>query len=182
MRFLAVLLTAALVLYPVLVYMGSQWLEPRYLGLLALAAYVLRGLFLARSRKLAFLTAGGGIALAATVWWLNSAKLLLLVPALINVVLAAIFGWSLYRPPTIPARVAMKLEGDLSPAKEHYTTQVTRLWLSFFCLNGAIAAATALWASEELWLLYNGVIAYGLIGVLFAGEYAYRHLVVKRRS
>jgi uncharacterized membrane protein len=44
----------------------------------------------------------------------------------------------------------------------------------FFGINGAIALATALWASAAFWSLYNGLIAYMLMGLLFAGEYLVR--------
>jgi hypothetical protein len=33
---------------------------------------------------------------------------------------------------------------------------------------------TALWASPATWTLYNGLIAYVMMGLLFAGEYVVR--------
>lgn len=182
MRWLAVLLAVALLAYPVFVYLGSRWLEPRYLGLIALGFYLLRGIIVARSNPVRVAVLGASLLLALTLWWLNSETLLLLVPAFINLLMAVIFGYSLYVPPTIPARIARRFEGELTPEIEQYTTRVTWLWLGFFCLNSIVAAATALWASHELWLLYNGAIAYGLTGLLFAGEYAYRQLVIKKNK
>jgi uncharacterized membrane protein len=44
----------------------------------------------------------------------------------------------------------------------------------FFLINGAIALATALWASEAVWSLYTGVISYGLMGALFGIEFLVR--------
>ena len=182
MRGLAVLLAAALLAYPVFVYMGSRWLEPRYLGLIALGLYLLRGILVARSGRARAAMVAASLFLALTLWWLNSETILLLVPAFINLLMAIIFGHSLYQPPTIPARIAQRFEGELTPEILHYTTRVTWLWLAFFCVNGAMAAATALWASHELWLLYNGAISYGLTGLLFAGEYTYRQLVIKKNK
>ena len=52
--------------------------------------------------------------------------------------------------------------------------------LVFFALNGAVALITALWASAATWSLYNGVIAYLLMGVLFAGEYGARRNFKRR--
>jgi uncharacterized membrane protein len=45
-------------------------------------------------------------------------------------------------------------------------------------VNGALAAYTAVFASREAWALYNGVIAYLLMGGLFAGERLLRRRVL----
>ncbi len=50
----------------------------------------------------------------------------------------------------------------------------------FFSLNSAIAAWTALSGDLALWGLYNGFIAYLLIGSLYAVERVIRHFVRKR--
>jgi uncharacterized membrane protein len=42
-----------------------------------------------------------------------------------------------------------------------------------------MAAWTALCASDKIWAIYNGAIAYGLMGCMFAGEWLYRKLVLK---
>ena len=54
------------------------------------------------------------------------------------------------------------------------TRTVTKVWCGFFVANGLAALGTALWASPKVWSLYNGVVAYLLMGVLFAGEYLVR--------
>ncbi len=182
MRWLALLFAAALLLYPLFIYFGSRWFEPRYLGLIALGFYLLRLVVVTRQLVVRVAVLGASALLAVTIWWLNSETLLLLVPASINALMAVVFGYSLYNPPTIPARVAQRFEGELTPEIERYTTQVTWVWLGFFCVNGSIALATALWASQEFWLLYNGCIAYGLTGLLFAVEYIYRQLVKAKHN
>ena len=53
----------------------------------------------------------------------------------------------------------------------------TWVWSGFFAVNGALALATALWASDAVWALYNGFVAYVLVGVLFAGEWLVRRSV-----
>ena len=42
---------------------------------------------------------------------------------------------------------------------------------------GALALVTALWTSDRTWALYPGLIAYGLIGLLFGGEWLVRQRV-----
>jgi uncharacterized membrane protein len=48
------------------------------------------------------------------------------------------------------------------------------VWCAFFVANGAVAAALALSGRRELWAAYTGVVAYLLMGLLFAGEYLVR--------
>jgi uncharacterized membrane protein len=63
-----------------------------------------------------------------------------------------------------------------------YTRKVTWAWCGFFALNGTAALVTALWASERIWALYNGLVAYVLIGLLFAGEWLVRQRVMRDAS
>jgi uncharacterized membrane protein len=177
MRWWAVVASVVIVAYPLLVYGGMQWLEPRYLGLILAGFYALRLLIVSRKPGVRILLlvaiAGGGLAL----WLFNSEILLRLVPGFINIGLALGFGYTLFYPPTLPARMARLQHGFLTPAMETYTTRITCLWVGFFVLNATLAIITALWASREVWALYNGLIAYGLIGLLFVAEYSYRRLV-----
>jgi uncharacterized membrane protein len=57
---------------------------------------------------------------------------------------------------------------------------VTGVWACFFVLNGAAAFYTARFTTLETWALYNGLIAYVLIGTLFAIEFAIRTVVKAR--
>ena len=50
----------------------------------------------------------------------------------------------------------------------------TWIWCTFFVINGSIATALALLAPLDWWALYNGLIAYALIGALLLGEWLLR--------
>ena len=56
---------------------------------------------------------------------------------------------------------------------------MTKVWCLFFVFNGVVSIYTV-FASLEVWILYNGLISYLLIGGLVASEVAYRHLIVKK--
>lgn len=71
-------------------------------------------------------------------------------------------------------RLARLQQPDLPAKGVLYTRRVTQVWCGFFIINGSIAFITAVWASFELWSLYNGLIAYLLMALLFAGEYLIR--------
>lgn len=77
-------------------------------------------------------------------------------------------------------RFARLHEPDLPESGVRYTRKVTFVWCAFFILNGAAALWTALQASLELWALYNGLIAYVLMGALLGGEFLVRGFVRKR--
>ena len=100
-----------------------------------------------------------------------------LYPVLVNAGLLASFGYTLLRPPTMIERLARLHEPDLPPHAVRYTRRVTQVWCVFFACNGLAALVTALWMSERIWALYNGLIAYILIGLLFAIEWLVRQRV-----
>ncbi|MCM2209714.1 hypothetical protein MYF61_29305, partial [Klebsiella quasipneumoniae] len=87
------------------------------------------------------------------------------------VAMLGVFGWTLRYPPTLVERLARMREPDLPPSGVAYTRRVTQAWCVFFVCNGTIATITAFAANDRVWALYNGAIAYGLIGAMFAGEW-----------
>ena len=179
-RALATGLLAALMLaYPLAVYWGLAHLSPRTIALLLLAVLLLRwALGPAAPWQRGALVAAVLLALAALAG--DDALPLKLYPVAINAALLLVFGLSLWRPPTLVERIARRHEPALPPEGVAYTRRVTQAWCLFFALNGAAALATALAASDEVWVLYNGLVAYGLIGTMFAGEWLVRRHVRRR--
>lgn len=168
------LLTA---LYPAAVYFGLQYLQPRLIAL-ALAAMLLLRLLLLRagwSKPLLLV----GLAYAGFAIWSNQAIALRFYPALVNAMMLTVFAASLFYPPTIVERLARLEQPDLPAQGVLYTRRVTQVWCGFFVVNGAIATVTALWSSFQVWSLYNGLIAYLLMGLLFVGEYWLRQRMMK---
>lgn len=167
--FLFVLLSLA---YPVLVYVALGRFEPRWLSVLLFALAAMRALATREAVWLAAAAGTGLLALAAGVF--NDALPLKLYPVLVNAVLLVVFAASLLRPPTVVERLARLRHPALPEAAVRYTRRVTQVWCAFFVANGATALATALFASDAIWALYNGLVAYVLIGLLFAGEWLVR--------
>ena len=104
---------------------------------------------------------------------------LLFYPVIINSALALIFSYSLVNPPPIIERLARLTQADLPDHAVIYTRTVTKVWLGFFILNGLVACYTALFTSLQTWTIYNGLIAYCLMALLFTGEYLVRLRVQK---
>jgi uncharacterized membrane protein len=178
MRWALVLaLTAA---YPLIVYFSLGRIEPRYLALLLLVLGGLRWLAGGARGLQARWVALAALVLAASTALLNMSLPLKLYPVLVNFALLAVFGLSLVRGPTVAERIARLQEPDLDARGVAYTRRVTQVWCGFFVLNGLIALGTALWASERVWALYSGLIAYLLMGLLMGGEWLLRRRVRAR--
>ena len=161
------------VLYPLAIWFGQGKVEPRWLALLLLLAAAAR-LPAMKVSLAARWSAAAALLLAAGAVWANALLPLKLYPVLVNAALLAAFGYSLASPPSMIERMARLTEPNLPPAAIAYTRVVTQVWCGFFVVNGSIALGTAIWASPAVWSLYNGVIAYVLMGLLFAGEYLVR--------
>lgn len=166
-------MAAVTLAYPLALWLGKDHLEPRWLAGLLLLLVLLRlpALRLNRGARWGALAALSLVALAIA----NNALVpLKLYPVLVNAAMLASFGISLVKGMPLIERLARLREPDLPPAAQHYTRRVTQAWCVFFTLNGALALGTALFAPDAVWTLYNGLIAYLLMGAMFAGEYLLR--------
>lgn len=174
------LAVAAGVAYPLLVWLALGHVGPRWiaggLAMLALARA-------AAARDPFWLGAGVAVAvLAAAAAWVDGWLPLKLYPVAMNLALLAAFAASLRRGPSAIERLARLRDPALPPAAVAYTRRVTQVWCAFFLANAAISAATALWADDAGWALYNGLIAYVLMGALMGGEWLVRRRVRAREA
>lgn len=160
-------------MYPLLIWFGHGKVEPRWLACVLLLAALTRLPTLKISRFARWTVAGVMLLVAVAVWG-NVLLPLKMYPVLVNAAMLAAFGYSLASPPSMVERLARMREPDLPEVAIAYTRRVTQIWCAFFILNGAIAFATALWASDAVWSIYTGVISYILMGLLFGIEFLFR--------
>lgn len=123
-----------------------------------------------------------GIGLTAASLIAKEQQWLLYYPVVINVSMLALFGYSLKRGPSMIERLARLKEPDLPATAITYLRTVTKLWCGLFIFNGAMAWYTASYATLAVWTWYNGLIAYLLIGAMFAGEWLYRTFWLKNMT
>lgn len=187
MRPMQAALLAVSVLTPVWVFAGLHWWEPRWVAGLVLLLLVLRARHQVKTvlgslawPDWAAIVLLLGLALAAALS--NSELLLRLYPAGVNLGFFMVFFRSLYVPPTMIERFARVQTSVLSPEAVAYTRRVTQVWCGFFILNGALAVYTALATSRKVWALYNGGIAYALMGLLFGAEWWTRRRMMAREA
>ncbi len=174
-----VLTTLVILAYPLLIWYAHGRIEPRHLALVLLGVAALRLLTFRMGQRYRWMSLAALLLAAPALFW-NALLPLKLYPVAISIGMLALFGASLLRPPSIIERIARIQDPDLPAFAIAYTRRVTQVWCLFFALNGGIAFATAVWASEAVWSLYTGLIAYLLMGALFAGEYLVR-LYVRRQ-
>lgn len=172
-RVLLVLLSLA---YPFIIYWGLQSFDAVLLLPLLLVLVTLRW-FSDRTSGQRWALALVAVALLLVVVFVGERSGLKLYPVLMNLSFLGLFWSSLYAPQTVIERLARLKEPDLPAAGVRYTRKVTIVWCIFFAVNGCVAAGTVWLADEQLWLLYNGLIAYLLMGTLFAGEWLVRQRV-----
>ena len=116
-------------------------------------------------------------------WGLNALIVLITLLCLINLFLRPdrinflLFGVVLC-PPSVIERLARLKDKNLPQKAIAYTRNLTVIWCGFFIANGSVALWTALAATDEIWALYNGFIAYVLIGLLLGGEVIVRRFFI----
>lgn len=168
-----------LVMYPVFAFVGLSFWEPRTTALVLLVLLLPMGvtrLLKARRealRGLAWLPVVplGALSLAA---YLNSQGFVLLVPVGISTAFLFAFGATLRRGPPMVERFARLQDPNLNPSELRWCLLWTRLWCGFFFFNAMIALLLGQFGPLELWTHYTGLVAYLVMGLLFAVEYVMR--------
>lgn len=180
-RLFAALFVVASATYPIWVYFGLQSVTPTVIVIALLALLLARACLVRRDRGIPIAPV---ILLAATgvvvLYLIDSMAAVRAYPVLVNMGLAMIFAYSLLSPPSAIERIARLAEPDLDEAGIAYTRKVTWIWLIFFVANGLVAAWTAIYGTLDQWTIYNGLISYGLIGIILAVEYLVRRVVRAR--
>ncbi len=170
---------AAMIAYPVVVYFGLTSFQPRMAALILLAIFA--PLALLRLRHLDARAVSGvawvpvltaGLLVLSAV--LDHAGAALVVPVAVNLTLLAVFGATLRGPTPMIERFARLQEADLVGPELAWCRLWTWIWCGFFCLNATVALVLALIAPLTWWAAYNGIIAYVLMGALFAVEFVVR--------
>ena len=180
-KVLGFLLGFLLFLYPFGIYFGMQHFGPRVLSALLFLVFALRyvlskGKVGALKLKLLMPMSVLGAVFCLLVFLLDQEQALKFYPVIMNLFFFCVFLYSLKNPPPLIERVARLMEPELPPRGVLHARQVTIAWSVFFVVNGGLAFYTALYSSMEFWTLYNGLLSYLLMGLMFAVEYGVRRV------
>lgn len=171
-----VISTLLLLGYPIAVYFGLHYLPPGVIALSLCLLLVARLAIQQQRVKAMALPLLAGIVLTAGSFIAKRNDWLLYYPVVINLTMLGLFAYSLKHGPSMIERLARLKEPKLPDAAIPYLANVTKLWCGLFIINGVAAWYTAHYTSLATWTLYNGLIAYLLIGLLLGGEWLYRTL------
>ena len=175
MKVLPVVLVIA---YPALVHASVMLGAPAlaFAGLLVLATVVL--LPQLRQRRPAAWLGLAAIAIVLFLWTRSDmARLAIYLPSLpIPAALGYVFGSTLRagREPLISGFARLARGGTLAPDLQHYTRRLTQVWSLMFALMFTVALTLILLDEIHWWSLITNVVNYGVIGLMFAVEYAWR--------
>ncbi|WP_448564093.1 septation protein IspZ [Thalassotalea ganghwensis] len=171
--------------YPFVVYLGLKYLDIRSLSVVLILVVVSR---LALSKRMFDnmpwipIASRFGVSVLALSLFFNSDLWMLFYPAMVNLAMLITFGYSLINKPCIIETFARIREKDLTAKAIRYTENVTKIWCLFFVFNGLTSVYTALYLTKEQWTLYNGLIAYVLMAIIFTVEFIVRQYVKKNNA
>lgn len=114
----------------------------------------------------------------AIVWLIYLAKANVgfrVYPAVMVALFLGFFTVSLFRTPLVEV-FARRMGEKLDEKGVAYCRKVTIAWVIFLSLHLVVTVWTV-FLSPEAWVLYNGCIAYLLMGLMFAGEFIIRKRV-----
>ncbi len=121
-----------------------------------------------------------GLLLCSSIIFFNQEIFLKLYPVLMNAGVFALFALSLRKTPLV-TQFAEKIHKTLDEQTINYTYRATYAWAIVMGIN-TIASLITVFLSDEIWVLYNGLISYIIIGATMLIEYIVRKKVSHDKS
>jgi len=181
-RVVAIVLLASLV-YPAAVYFGRSAIPPLTFVAVALLLMIVRTVTLdvpaAKGQRGLLIVSAIALVMLAALDPRLAAKA---YPVAMSAAIATVFGASLAHPPSLVERFARLRDPELPAGARAYCRAVTMVWTAWLSLNALVALVLAVFGSDAAWALWTGVIAYLIMGVLFAGEFALRRVLIGPRT
>jgi len=169
--------------YPFVVYYGlnhySASVFAWVLFALLIVRVVIKGNYKEPSQWMQLVVVGGFCIIVAVV---NSEELLRYYPVLMSLGFSALFAFSLRSKTSLIERFAKMSGTEYSPQALNYMRSLTLVWAIFLAFNAVIAAYTACCMSLKSWTLYNGLLAYFLLGGFSLAELVFRHFYKKKKG
>ncbi|MFH1806776.1 MAG: hypothetical protein ABID63_17995 [Pseudomonadota bacterium] len=166
------------VAYPVLVYFGLTTFSPQIILTGLMIVVLLRATMFAVAKR--YVATGLAVMVAIILAIAGIASELVAIrfyPVIVSLTMATVFTITLFSKTPMIERLARIKIPDLDDYAIAYTRTLTKVWIGFFMINAMIAGWTASCSNMEIWTLYNGLVSYILMGVLFVGEWPVRRIL-----
>ena len=163
------------ILYPFVVFLAlKKHMAVRFFALLLLVA---AGISFVRNKNiwifLCVLLSGAGVII------FNDTIFLKLYPVLMNTSVCLMFALSMRDVPLIE-QFAKKMGYNLDAKQQEYTRRATCAWAIFMFLLSVISLTTV-FLSNEIWVMFNGLISYILIAIMIGAEFLVRKRLLNVR-
>lgn len=179
-RFASFILTVLTIVYPLIAVVMLRHVSAIWLVVVLIGALGLRLWLGGKSAPLSMIIASIGAIVGISVTAIFDQNLSVrLYPVFMSGAMLVAFTVSLFHPPTIIERFARMAEPDLPDHAVKYTYKVTIVWCIFIAANLIVSMWTVLYASMQVWAIYNGLVSYILMAALFLGELIYRKFIRK---
>ncbi|MCR4917854.1 MAG: septation protein IspZ [Alphaproteobacteria bacterium] len=160
------------VLYPFIVFLALK--EHVALRALAFVLLMAAGVSLLRSKNIWIFVCVLLFGLGLVVY--NDDIFLKLYPVLMNVCWGFMFALSLRKTP-LSEKIANKMGYELNGVQKQYNRHVTCVWAVFMFCMAAISCVTV-FLSDEVWVMFNGLIFYILLAIMTLVEFLVRKKVI----
>ena len=128
------------------------------------------------SRRLRIvLRVAAAVGVVWAVYFLKANVWFRLYPAVMVAIAFAVFAVSLRGVPIVET-FARRMGEKLDARGVAYCRSVTEAWTLFLAIHLGVTVATV-FCSREVWAIYNGFVAYLLMGAMFVGEWIVRKRV-----
>lgn len=157
--------------YPFAIFFGlKHGITLRTLALVLLA-YIVISFSRHKNRILLLL----GLILCSMLLCFNQSIFLKIYPVLMNGAVCLLF---ITPPCTVPliTKLALRKHCPMDRRTYKYTCHANMAWGIFMAINTIVSLLTV-FASDQIWILYNGLISYLLIGAMMITEYIIRQRV-----
>lgn len=172
---IGLLVGLATIIYPFFIYYGLSEYGPSVFALILFVLMVIRvvvkGSYQEPSQWLQLLIIG---IFCCAIILFKSDVLLRFYPVIMSLGFSLLFAISLTSKTTLVERFAKMAGQDYPQQALGYMRSLTKVWAIILFFNAMIAAYTACCASLKSWTLYNGFLAYFLLGGFVLFEYIFR--------
>ena len=174
-KLIPIIVAMIFIAFPFLVHFGLQHLSAQVFSILLFLIFVPRIVLAPSKNKISKIIMGSIATLyCGTIAWFDSQVLLFYYPVLMSLFIATLFFISLFAEKSLIEEFA-QLSGQAYPPEARcYMKALTKWWVVLLVLNAVVAAYTACCQTQGFWLIYNGMVSYGIMIAFIVLEWAYR--------